>query len=203
MHRNMLRDPPVSVTVIGSAGPRNYAELRGRASMTPDTGRRAGIQLCWKCDRKDPDEDRPGRLRPAEGRLAGLADPVARADGRYGCGSHDSAGPGAGGVKEAAARDRLLGVLGTLAIVLTLAACTSPAPPPTGSAASARAAAPTAPGGISGSPPSPVTMADAKHCPVTLPRRVVPPSPHASSSLAGEARSATGSCGLAGCGRTA
>jgi hypothetical protein len=62
----------VSVTVIGSAGPQNYAELRGRVPVTPDTGRRAGIQLSWKYDGKDPDEDRPGRLRPAEGRLAVL-----------------------------------------------------------------------------------------------------------------------------------
>ncbi len=53
-HRNMLRDPPVSVTVIGSAGPENCAGLRGRVSMTPDAGRQAGIQLSWKCDGKGP-----------------------------------------------------------------------------------------------------------------------------------------------------
>ena len=34
-HRNMLRDPRVSVTVIDSADPENYVELRGRVSMTP------------------------------------------------------------------------------------------------------------------------------------------------------------------------
>jgi hypothetical protein len=50
----MLRDPPVSVTVIGSAGPENCAELRGRVPVTPDTGRRAGIQLSWKCDGNGP-----------------------------------------------------------------------------------------------------------------------------------------------------
>jgi hypothetical protein len=72
MHRTVLRDPPVSVTVIGSAGPQNCAELRGRVPVTPGAGRRAGIQLSWKCDGKDPDEDRPGRLRSAEGRLAAL-----------------------------------------------------------------------------------------------------------------------------------
>jgi hypothetical protein len=62
--RNMPRDPPVSVTVIASAGPQNYAELRGRVPTTPDTGLGAGTQLSWKCDGKDPDEDRPGRLPP-------------------------------------------------------------------------------------------------------------------------------------------
>jgi hypothetical protein len=76
---------------------------------------------------------------------------------------------------QAAARDRFLGGCAALAIVLTVAACTSPAPSRAiGSAASARAAAP---GAISGSPPSPVTMAGAKHCPVTLPRRVGPSGP--------------------------
>jgi PPOX class probable F420-dependent enzyme len=33
-HRNMLRDPGVSVTVIDSRDPENYVELRGRVSMT-------------------------------------------------------------------------------------------------------------------------------------------------------------------------
>ena len=44
-HRNMLRDPRVSVTVIDSSDPENYVELRGRVSMTPDVGRRADTQL--------------------------------------------------------------------------------------------------------------------------------------------------------------
>jgi len=39
-HRNMVRDPRVSVTVIDSADPENYVELRGTVSMTPDVGRR-------------------------------------------------------------------------------------------------------------------------------------------------------------------
>jgi PPOX class probable F420-dependent enzyme len=34
-HRNMLRDPRVSVTVIDWSDPENYVELRGRVSMTP------------------------------------------------------------------------------------------------------------------------------------------------------------------------
>ena len=33
-HRNMLRDPRVSVTILDSADPENYVELRGRVSMT-------------------------------------------------------------------------------------------------------------------------------------------------------------------------
>ena len=62
-HRNMRRDPRVSVTVIESADPENYVELRGRVSMTPDVGRRLDTQLSWKYDGKDPGEDRPGAVR--------------------------------------------------------------------------------------------------------------------------------------------
>ena len=62
-HRNMVRDPRVSVTVIDSADPENYAELRGRVSMTPDVGRRVDTQLSWKYEGKDPDADRPGAVR--------------------------------------------------------------------------------------------------------------------------------------------
>ena len=62
-HRNMLRDPRVSVSVIDSADPENYVELRGQVSMTPDVGRRLDTQLSWKYDGKDPDADRPGAVR--------------------------------------------------------------------------------------------------------------------------------------------
>jgi PPOX class probable F420-dependent enzyme len=62
-HRNMLRDPRVSVTVIDSADPENYAELSGRVSMSPDVGRRLDTQLSWKYEDKDPGEDRPGAVR--------------------------------------------------------------------------------------------------------------------------------------------
>ena len=62
-HRNMVRDPRVSVTVIDSADPENYVELRGIASMTPDIGRRVDTELSWKYDGKDPGEDRPGAVR--------------------------------------------------------------------------------------------------------------------------------------------
>ena len=62
-HRNMLRDRRVSVTVIDSADPENYAELRGRVSMTPDVGRRVDTQLSWKYEGEDPDPDRPGAVR--------------------------------------------------------------------------------------------------------------------------------------------
>jgi PPOX class probable F420-dependent enzyme len=64
-HRNMLRDPRVSVTVIDSSDPENYVELRGRVSMTPDAGRRLDTQLSWKYDGSDPGEDRPGAVRVA------------------------------------------------------------------------------------------------------------------------------------------
>jgi PPOX class probable F420-dependent enzyme len=62
-HRNMVRDPRVSVTVIDSADPESYVELRGTASMTPDTGRQFDTQLSWKYDGRDPGEDRPGAVR--------------------------------------------------------------------------------------------------------------------------------------------
>jgi PPOX class probable F420-dependent enzyme len=62
-HRNMLRDPRVSVTVIDSSDPENYVELRGRVSMTFDVGRRVDTQLSWKYDGKDPAPDRPGAVR--------------------------------------------------------------------------------------------------------------------------------------------
>jgi PPOX class probable F420-dependent enzyme len=62
-HRNMLRDPRVSVTVIDSSDSENYVELRGRVSMTPDIGRRVDTQLSWKYDGKDPGADRPGAVR--------------------------------------------------------------------------------------------------------------------------------------------
>jgi PPOX class probable F420-dependent enzyme len=62
-HRNMLRDPRVSVTVIASADPENYVELRGTVTMTPDVGRQVDTELSWKYDGRDPDADRPGAVR--------------------------------------------------------------------------------------------------------------------------------------------
>ena len=62
-HRNMLREPRVSVTVIDSADPENYVELRGLVAITPDIGRRLDTRLSWKYDGKDPAEDRPGAVR--------------------------------------------------------------------------------------------------------------------------------------------
>jgi PPOX class probable F420-dependent enzyme len=62
-HRNMLRDPRVSVTILDAADPENYVELRGRVAMTPDIGRRVDTWLSWKYDGKDPGQDRPGAVR--------------------------------------------------------------------------------------------------------------------------------------------
>lgn len=62
-HRNMERDPRVSVSVIDSADPENYVELRGTVSMTPDVGRQLDTRLSWKYDGRDPGPDRPGAVR--------------------------------------------------------------------------------------------------------------------------------------------
>jgi len=63
-HRNMLRDPRVSVTVLDSADPENYVELRGRvSSITKDVGRRVDTGLSWKYNGRDPDPDLPGAVR--------------------------------------------------------------------------------------------------------------------------------------------
>ena len=62
-HRNMVRDPRVSVSIIDSADPENYVELRGQVSMTRDVGRRVDTELSWKYDGRDPGEDLPGAVR--------------------------------------------------------------------------------------------------------------------------------------------
>jgi PPOX class probable F420-dependent enzyme len=62
-HRNMLRDPRVSVTVWDSADPEISVDLRGRVLMTPDPGRLLHIQLSRKYDGIDPGEDVPGAHR--------------------------------------------------------------------------------------------------------------------------------------------
>lgn len=62
-HRNMVRDPRISVTVIDAADGENYVELRGRVTMTPDTGLVVDNRLSWKYDGKDKDPDPPGTER--------------------------------------------------------------------------------------------------------------------------------------------
>jgi PPOX class probable F420-dependent enzyme len=62
-HRNMVRDPRISVTVIDAADGENYVELRGRVTMTPDTGLVVDNRLSWKYDGKDKDPDPPGTKR--------------------------------------------------------------------------------------------------------------------------------------------
>jgi PPOX class probable F420-dependent enzyme len=62
-HRNMVLDPRISVTVMDATDGENYVELRGRVSMTPDTGLAVDNQLSWKYDGKDKDPDPPGTER--------------------------------------------------------------------------------------------------------------------------------------------
>jgi PPOX class probable F420-dependent enzyme len=61
-HRNLLRDPRASVTVL-DANPENYVELRGRVTIEPDMDRAFDIGLSWKYDGRDPDPDPPGAVR--------------------------------------------------------------------------------------------------------------------------------------------
>jgi PPOX class probable F420-dependent enzyme len=68
-HRNLLRDPRVSVTVLDSDDPYNYVELRGTTTFSEDVGRRFDIGLSWVYDGKDPDPDPPEALRLV-GRIA-------------------------------------------------------------------------------------------------------------------------------------
>ncbi|PXX66418.1 PPOX class probable F420-dependent enzyme [Nocardia tenerifensis] len=64
-HRNMLRDPRVSVTVLDSADGENYVELRGTASITHDDDLRVGHRLSWKYEGKDHALPEPGQVRVA------------------------------------------------------------------------------------------------------------------------------------------
>jgi PPOX class probable F420-dependent enzyme len=62
-HRNLLRDPRASVTILDSDDPYNYVELRGRCTITEDIGRAFDIGLSHVYDGKDPDPDPPGAVR--------------------------------------------------------------------------------------------------------------------------------------------
>ncbi|MFF3224810.1 PPOX class F420-dependent oxidoreductase [Nocardia suismassiliense] len=72
-HRNMLRDPRVSVTVIDFADGKHYVELRGRATITHDDDLRVGHRLSWKYDGKDYDEPAPGQVRVEVDKATGYA----------------------------------------------------------------------------------------------------------------------------------
>lgn len=43
--RNMRRDPRVSLSVYDTGDPEQYAEIRGRAAVTEDTGRKLAVRL--------------------------------------------------------------------------------------------------------------------------------------------------------------
>ena len=62
-HRNLERDPRLSVTILDADDPYNYVELRGRCTITEDVGRAFDIWLSHTYDGKDPDPDPPGALR--------------------------------------------------------------------------------------------------------------------------------------------
>jgi len=46
--QNIQRDPRVSLTVFDRADPEHYAEIRGRATVTEDTGRALAVRLAEK-----------------------------------------------------------------------------------------------------------------------------------------------------------
>ena len=62
-HRNLLRDPRASVSVLDADDPENYVELRGRVTISIDEGRAFDTGLSWKYDGRDPDPDPPGTVR--------------------------------------------------------------------------------------------------------------------------------------------
>ncbi|HEX3785093.1 MAG TPA: PPOX class F420-dependent oxidoreductase [Pseudonocardiaceae bacterium] len=62
-HRNIARDPRVSVTVHDALDPENYVELRGRASIEPDTELRVGHLLARKYDGREHAAPGPGEVR--------------------------------------------------------------------------------------------------------------------------------------------
>jgi PPOX class probable F420-dependent enzyme len=62
-HRNLVRDPRASVTILDSEDPYNYVELRGRVTIEEDLGRTFDTGLSWKYDGRDPDPDEPGAVR--------------------------------------------------------------------------------------------------------------------------------------------
>jgi PPOX class probable F420-dependent enzyme len=64
-HRNILREPRVSVTVIDAVNPYNYVELRGLVTITEDTNLRVDTELSWKYDGRGPGMDDPGAVRLA------------------------------------------------------------------------------------------------------------------------------------------
>ena len=62
-HRNLVRDPRASVTILDSDQPYNYVELRGRVTISEDENRAFDIGLSWEYDGADPDPDPPGAVR--------------------------------------------------------------------------------------------------------------------------------------------
>ena len=62
-HRNLVREPRASITILDSDDPENYVELRGRVTITEDVGREVDTRLSWKYDGRDPDPDAPGAVR--------------------------------------------------------------------------------------------------------------------------------------------
>ena len=62
-HRNLERDPRLSVTILDADDAYNYVELRGCATIEEDVGRAFDTSLSWKYDGRDPDPDPPGAVR--------------------------------------------------------------------------------------------------------------------------------------------
>src|SRR5262249_13364009 len=62
-HRNMVRDPRVSMSIWDAEDPYMYVELRGRVTITEDVGREFDIGLSWRYDGREPVPDPPGGVR--------------------------------------------------------------------------------------------------------------------------------------------
>lgn len=62
-HRNIRRDPRVSITIMERADPENYTEIRGTATIVEQGGRELDDQLSWKYDGRAAGEDPLGSIR--------------------------------------------------------------------------------------------------------------------------------------------
>ena len=62
-HRNLVRDPRASVTILDSDQPYNTSSCAGGVTISEDENRAFDIGLSSEYDGADPDPDPPGAVR--------------------------------------------------------------------------------------------------------------------------------------------